>query len=735
MRYAPTIAIMLACLPSAALGQAKSPTQKVCAEAHTSAFRHSCTAKQDGTAWCWGRNDYGQLGDGTNNSSVVPVRVLGLSGVASVVPGPVHTCAVKRDGTIYCWGSNCFGGLGDAAQRDQIAVSPVQLPILTGVTALSIGYAETCAVKSDGTVWCWGGMIGNCLGGFRPCINNPRKMKSITEVRSISIGYYHSCVIRNNGTVWCWASDAFGLLHGIGVSGDGNKDFNTTPAQIAALTGVVAISAGAVHTCAVKKDGTAWCWGNNQAGQLGDGTKVYRAKPTLVRGLFGVTAILANNYHTCAIKRNGSVWCWGDNRDGNLGDGGTTTRTTPNAVRSLANAYAFAPTALKNTCVRKSDGTTWCWGNNEHGKLGNGTSTLWPTPVQVRGLNNVTSITANTDDRTCAIKRDGTAWCWGENGGGALGDGTKVNRNIPVRVRSLSGVSAIASGKYHSCAVKNDGTVWCWGENKIGVLGDGSTVSKLVPRKLLGISGAASIAVANIYTCALKRDSTVWCWGRQAFGEVFKDGTITAQLIPLQIPGFNDVVAVSAGAIHRCAVKADGTVWCWGGDGLGALGDDTTVVGSRTPILIPGISNAATVSAGGFSTCAVSRSKKVWCWAGTVGRVNDPTTNASPRKIPGINNVLTITKGENFSCAVKQDGTAWCWGKNQAGQLGSGNMADNFTPTQVVGLTDVVAIAAGGQHTCAVKRNGTAWCWGRNSSGQLGDGTKAISLPTKVLLP
>jgi len=337
-----------------------------------------------------------------------------------------------------------------------------------------------------------------------------------------------------------------------------------------------------------------------------------------------------------------------------------------------------------HTCVLKSDGTLWCWGNNGYGQLGDNTTTSRITPVQVVNLTNVVSI-ATGNAHSCALKSDGTVWCWGYNYYGQLGDGTTTNRLTPVQVSGLTNVVSIALGYYHSCALKSDGTVWCWGYNGYGQLGDNTTTDRHTPVQVVNLTNVVSIATGNAHSCALKSDGTVWCWGRNGYGQL-GDGTTTNRLTPVQVSGLTNVVSIALGYYHSCALKSDGTVWCWGRNGYGQLGDGTT------------------------------------------------TNRLTPVQVVNLTNVVSIALGYYHSCALKSDGTVWCWGYNYYGQLGDNTTTDRHTPVQVVNLTNVVSIATGNAHFCALKSDGTVWCWGYNGYGQLGDGTTTNRLtPVQTL--
>jgi alpha-tubulin suppressor-like RCC1 family protein len=353
------------------------------------------------------------------------------------------------------------------------------------------------------------------------------------------------------------------------------------------LTGVTAaaIEAGGAHTCARTASGGVECWGGNPYGQLGCGACFDRHTPVNVSGLAsGVSAIAAGGYHTCALTRAGGVKCWGDNEHGQLGDGTHTGRSTPVSVSGLASGVSAIATGGSHTCAVTTSGGVKCWGYNSFGQLGNGTTTDRSTPANVSGLaSGVSAITAG-GSHTCALTASGGVKCWGNNGDGELGDGTTTERHTPVDVLGLtSAVSAIAASDngWHTCALTVSAGVKCWGDNEHGQLGDGTTTNRSTPVDVSGLTnGVSATAPGYLHTCALTVSGGVKCWGYNSRGQL-GDGTHTRRSTPVDVSGLaRGVSAIAAGGDepggHTCALTASGGVRCWGLNDLGELGDATT---------------------------------------------------------------------------------------------------------------------------------------------------------------
>ncbi|MBI5206224.1 MAG: Ig-like domain-containing protein, partial [Candidatus Firestonebacteria bacterium] len=327
-----------------------------------------------------------------------------------------HTIALKTDGTLWAWGGNKYGQLGDGTNTDKDTPEQIE----TGFTAIAAGDSYTAALKTDGTLWAWGkndyGQLGD---GTYTDKNTPKQIG--TGFIAIAAGFFNAIALKTDGTLWAWGRNDYGQL------GDGTYTDKNTPKQIG--TGYSAIAAGSLHTIALKTDGTLWAWGYNSFGGLGDGTNTDKNTPKQIGT--GYSAIAAGGYHTIALKTDGTLWAWGANYDGELGDGTTTSKNTP---KQIGAGYSKIAAGGWYTIAIKTDGALWAWGDNEYGELGDGTNTDKNTPKQIgTGY----SVIAANYNHAIALKIDGTLWAWGSNGDGQLGDGTYSNSNTPVQVSGL----------------------------------------------------------------------------------------------------------------------------------------------------------------------------------------------------------------------------------------------------------------------------------------------------------
>jgi len=288
-------------------------------------------------------------------------------------------------------------------------------------------------------------------------------------------------------------------------------------------------------------------------------------------------------------------------------------------------------------------------------------------------------------------------------------------------IAPVSSVVAVAVGDTHACALADDGRVFCWGTNDQGQLGDGSNDYRDYPTlPVVGIDDARAIAAGIRFSCAVRSDGSVWCWGEDP-------GSDPSHAVPIQVPNINDATSVVAGGAFACALRSGGGVVCWGVGNLGQLGNGSfdSNIGVPSPQAVVGIDDAIQIAAGWNHACALRSDHSLWCWGGNgdgatgYGQLGDGTldNSATPIKVTGLDNVSAVAAGGWTTCATRSDGTAWCWGYGQRGGLGDGNATDSSTPVQVTGISDAKLLTVGDFHACTTLGDGSTWCWGDTSWG------------------
>jgi alpha-tubulin suppressor-like RCC1 family protein len=338
-------------------------------------------------------------------------------------------------------------------------------------------------------------------------------------------------------------------------------------------------------------------------------------------------------------------------------------------------------------------------------------------------------------NHTCGVREGNTLWCWGRAAAGELGTGQTTDQSLPQQIgHPTAGWTSLAAGEEHTCALRNDGGLWCWGNNSAGQAGIGSTTNVARPHQVTtpASTGWASIAAGTNQTCATRADSTLWCWGDNTFGEL-GIGNAVNQDVPQQVstPDSTGWASVTGGNEHTCATRTDGTLWCWGADSNGQLGNgsfSTTDFDVPQQVTWPSGTGWASVAAGWYHTCAPRADGTLWCWGanfnGQLGTGNEVDQDLPQQVVnPSTTGWTNVAAGLGHTCATRTH-TLWCWGSNFGGQLGIGSTTDQVVPRQVQqpSRTGWSLLALGESHTCATQPLHALWCWGFNRWGQLGIG-------------
>jgi alpha-tubulin suppressor-like RCC1 family protein len=386
--------------------------------------------------------------------------------------------------------------------------------------------------------------------------------------------------------------------------------------------------------------------------------------------------------------RQGNLWAWGNNFNGKLGDNTTASKSSPIQEITRGTNWSFVASGRSHTAAIKTDGTLWTWGNNGNGKLGDNTTANKSSPIQtITGGNNWSSVAVGYG-HTAAIKTDGTLWTWGLNTNGQLGNNTTTHRSSPIQTIAVgTNWSKIACGRGHTAGVKTDGTLWTWGRNYSGQLGDNTTTNRSSPvQTITGGTNWSKIACGYLHTAAIKTDGTIWTWGRNYSGEL-GDGTATNKSSPVQtITGGTTWNFVACGTYYTAAIKTDGTIWLWGGNGIGQLGDNTTASKSSPIQTIAGGTNWSKVACGGNHTAAIKTDGTLWLWGDNTfyGQLGDNTSEnkSSPvQEITRGTNWKQVNAGYDFTAAVTYLDDIYVPTSSTAP---SGTVAPTATPTPSV---------------------------------------------------
>ena len=726
---------------------------------------HSCGIREDSTLWCWGRNQYGQLGDGTLETKVGPIQVnvnseYGLiDSWKSVAVGGAHTCAIKTDGSLWCWGYNGWGLIGNNSSSSTNI--PIQISPDTQWEQVAAGGNHTCAIDSDTTMWCWGaGYAGQTGLGSTTTTFIPTQVGIETSYVGnwidISAGEDSTCGLRKGGAegeklLYCWGKNDNPSQF------DTSINYGNVPTLFSDESDWQTLSVGTRHACSSKQNGTVFCWGKNASGELGISTLTPSSplpiqENTLSTDWASIAA--SRSSHTCAVKYDGTMFCWGSNDKGQLADEDLISRFEAKQEFSLADDWAMVSGGINTTCGVKGDNTLLCWGDNNNGQTGAGRNILTVTPTQVQPEHSDWSMVSaamghgyryegETDYHSCGLRDNGTLYCWGANWDGQLGIGNTSTQLIPIRAQTSTKFNFLATGDSHSCAISNADELWCWGDLNYGQLGLGGIDASYVdtPQKLtIDNNFWSEISTGYFHTCGIKTDSTLWCWGYDNDGQLGQGPssdyinlyTPTPVYIPtpppisVTIPAINNSWSqISAGGYHTCAINSDESLWCWGRAWDGQLGNGNRFI-EISPVILPVLSTEKwiQVATGDEHTCGIQSDKSLWCWGTNdyfIGIENDTNYNFEEPQQVDDSSWETVDASMATTCAIKTNGSLWCWGYGEGGKLGTGDQNSQTIPTQeITGSLDWKDVSVGPFHTCASKNNGSIWCWGWNDEGSVG---------------
>ena len=651
------------------------------------------------------------------------------------VAGGNYGLTIRTDGTLWAWGNNNFvGQLGDGSTTGRSL--PVPISLATNWQSVVAGFFHSFGIRSDGTLWAWGRNSSGQLGiGTTNNSLVPVQVGLDSNWKSVSAGGTFSLGVKSDGTLWIWGWN-IGSVYVTNIS--------AVPMQVGNATNWQSASAGWDHALAIKTDATLWGWGQNIDGQLGDGTRAFKPVPVQIGSAAWLT-VAAGYQFSGAIKTDGTLWMWGAGNDGRLGDGTWTDQYSPVQIGTAAD-WRLVTVGQYDALAIKNNGTLW-YSSGTYSQANADTNWL---SVSERSFPPV------------ALKTDGTLWVFSPYVGNPPAKiGAPAILVQPTNVASYVGMPAqfvvhvTGSAPLYSQWFK-DGTSLMDGgrisgvnSNCLTLTGAQSTdeglyfllvsnawgcVTSTVVSLTITDLGFLQIAGGGNHVTAIKNDSTLWSWGHNNSGQLGNGTRITTNL-PFQVGAPSLWRSVSAGSEHTTAIKTDGTLWAWGLNGYGQLGNGT-LINTNLPVQIGVSKNWQVVVAGENHNLAVTAERALYAWGHNYyGQLGDGTTvnRSTPIQIGTDWDWASLAAGTYHSIAIKTDGSLWAWGLNSVGQVGDGTTVNRSLPTQI-GLGALWQKATAGQsHSMAIKTDGTLWSWGNNGSGQLGIGsTETRLLPVQV---
>jgi alpha-tubulin suppressor-like RCC1 family protein len=610
----------------------------------------TCAALVDGSVWCWGTNGEGQLGDGSTTDRSVPVRVTGIDDAVAVAADHHRACARRRDATVACWGvlaaSSTVTRATAIPATDVVQVAGPCMRLRNGTATCFSARAQLvpvtdlantvdiaahrdagCAVHGSGDVVCW---------SASDFIAHP--IAHVTGATHVAIAGTLACALGKSGTVTCWDWGMHDERERVTMVESHRppkppERLPVRPARIAGVTGAIVLAGGDERVCAATTRDVR-CW-------------THARQASVVPGLAAVKA-LAVSTHACALRGGRDVACWGPDTNGQLGNGWGRARTVPSPVPGITDVVelgtAFSPGTgdAQWSCARRRDDHMWCWGNTSPHNTPGGD----PTPREMK-LGAIKRITRGMVAGAIDSK---DRWV-------LAGRGEVSVVKLPPLVDAAG-----------DCGLAKDGRVLCTSEHRASnenLVGDGYVIP--------GLDDAVQIAVGGNPACARRRGGQVVCFEQRAF-KVIKE-----------VP---DAIDLGAGTYTACAVRANRHVWCWGQNGSWLLYGDPLhqKSGDSPPIEIAGLADVAALSVGNDYACALKTDKTVWCWGDNgSGQLGDGTvvSRTRPARVPGLANVVQISAGTQHACALLADRTVTCWGESATGQIGTFATNDIATPAAV----------------------------------------------------
>ncbi len=606
--------------------------------------------------------------------------------------------AVRSDGTLWAWGGNTIGQLGDSTTIDRPV--PVQIGTASDWKSVNFSEASALAIKTDGSLWAWGSNYYGQLGlapGTEP--RAPVRVGTARDWKLVATGYGETIAIKKDGTLWDW--------------GNGSP----TPVQVGTANTWKSIAASYSNLMAIKTDGTLWGWGDNYYGQLADGTLQPRYSPNLMIQIGTSTQwkeVSVGTYFALGLKTDGTLWSWGINNQNELGDGTSNPRYLPGQIGTASDWKTISAGNVDSVAI-KTDGSLWAWGDNQLGEVGDGTATPREEPVRI-GVDTDWQMASAGSFLTIATKSDGSIW--------VLGQQTFPRENYSGLGRkpifeSHNPVTAFSSGE-SSFAIRSDGSLWAWGANRNGQLGGGANFYQHEPIQISSSQNWKAVFAGGPSPFGIQKDGTLWGWG-------YGNRNNIELIYPHKIGSSNLWRQVSSGS-SIAGTMTDGTLWVW---------QD----GSDLPQQFGTARDWRSVSSGGFCTLAIKTDGTLWVWGfnngGVLGLDSTHFHEVNPVQVGNDNRWQSLSVSDSSVVALKTDGTLWAWG-----HFPNSESVDNYLPRQLGLAADWKEVFGTGVSlptkkdiAVALKKDGTLWRWQDwNTVQQVAPGAKWSALPTGATL-
>ncbi|MFO1305443.1 MAG: BACON domain-containing carbohydrate-binding protein [Burkholderiales bacterium] len=640
----------------------------------------SALIRDSGTLWTWGDNSQSGLGDGSSTSRSTPGQVAGLANIkAATVGSAAHTLALDKSGTVWAWGTNTYGEIGNGTKSPQ--TRPIAVPLPYPAAAVAAGSGFSLALLQNGLLYAWGrnnlGQLGDGSGADQL---SPVQVTGVSGITSIAASGNHAAAVAG-GFVYVWGGSFYVA-----------PNQSARPVQVPLLANVLAVYAGGDNTFALRTDGTLWAFGNPADGRLGNGGDTDGKTPVQVRTtsgpLAGVAAVAAGDSVSMALLNDGSLMGWGKNDRGQLGLGHMNTVQYATKLTLTGNAAIANAAAGPSNYVVDAKGRMYAAGSNERGSLGLGDTVETRAPAVVPGLAAITAVAA-TPSESLALRSDGIVLSWGSADASLALTSTAAPRAVP----GLAGrYVSIAGGSQTAVAVRDDGAVFAWGPSVPG----SSTSPVASPVALTSLAGARSAASGGLGVIALTAGKRALI----ACGKAACPGTDF---------GFTDVIAVAAGESHFLVLRADKSVWAWGANDKGQLGNGGTLP-SSAPVRVTGLSNIRGIVAGADFSVAFREDGQAFAWGQAPSFV---TFKSTPVRVSGLDDG-TVVAAASHVLAIDGAGRGKAWGRGS--KVGE---RDHLAPGREPRMDGMKALAAGVNHSLGVTTDGKVIAWGRNFQQQL----------------